>query len=386
MDLNQKEEETFKIWMRGDVIPDTRKGKKRNRQRFSLQKFCFFTSQQPRGASFLPVVSPFTCLCSTSLLLLLLWFLWLVFTWNPEEALSVCRSLNLEVWAQLSQGWSSSPEAVSWITCLSVRLSVWATRDCGWFIRFFKENTAAFRSRWKPASEAPGGSAERLEAGSLLQPREQQRFVCLWIPKPFFINCAELDAVVLAWWMHVKSRLPGSLYHNLVQYLESPYFGCFLKHLSSSWSPFPLLIFPATHRRPSVNVYVSCSFSLFFLQLKNKIPSFDWMKLWQGANSTKALKNGFCWMTLTVLPSFQLGKCAFHSICTEVVIFYYIYLKQQGALRLQTRTSEHWSHMWFVWFVFISSSWHLKVKWDIWNSLPSWVFGASVHSLSELLL
>lgn len=122
MDLNQKEEETFKIWMRGDVIPDTRKGKKRNRQRFSLQKFCFFTSQQPRGASFLPVVSPFTCLCSTSLLLLL-WFLWLVFTWNPEEALSVCRSLNLGVWAQLSQGWSSSPEGVSWITYLSVCLS-----------------------------------------------------------------------------------------------------------------------------------------------------------------------------------------------------------------------------------------------------------------------
>lgn len=126
-------------------------------------------------------------------------------------------------------------------------------------------------------------------------------------------------------------------------------------------------------------------FSLFFLQLKNKIPSFDWKKLWQGANSTKAVKNGFSWMTLTGSPSVQLGKCAFQSICTEVVIFYSIYLNQQGALRLQTRASKHWSHMWFVWFVFISSR-HLKVKWDIWNSLPSWVLGASVHSLSELLL
>lgn len=45
-------------------------------------------------------------------------------------------------------------------------------------------------------------------------------------------------------------------------------------------------------------------------------------------------------LTLIVSPSFQLGKCALHSICTEIVIFYYIYLKQTGCFEITNKDHQ----------------------------------------------
>lgn len=85
----------------------------------------------------------------------------------------------------------------------------------------------------------------------------------------------------------------------------------------------------------------SVPFFLFLLQLKNKITCFYWKKLWQGANSTKALKKeSSLILPLTISPSFKLGKCALHSICTEIVIFYYIYLKQTGCYEITNKDQQ----------------------------------------------
>lgn len=74
--------------------------------------------------------------------------------------------------------------------------------------------------------------------------------------------------------------------------------------------------------------------------------------------------------------AFFWGKCALHSICTEIVIFYCIYLKQTGCFQIK----KHKDHQIFqsnVAFVFISCSW-LKVTWSVTegyvlNLLPVWV-------------
>lgn len=57
--------------------------------------------------------------------------------------------------------------------------------------------------------------------------------------------------------------------------------------------------------------------------------------------------------------AFYWGTCALHSICTEIVIFYCIYLKtKQGALRFKKKRRQEPPNipvkMWYISFVFIS--------------------------------
>lgn len=59
--------------------------------------------------------------------------------------------------------------------------------------------------------------------------------------------------------------------------------------------------------------------------------------------------------------AFYWGKCALHSICTEIVIFYCIYLKQTGCFRIKnSKITRSSSQMWYVSPVFISCRWQLK--------------------------
>lgn len=105
--------------------------------------------------------------------------------------------------------------------------------------------------------------------------------------------------------------------------------------------------------------------------------------VWQGANYTKVL-------VLTLSPPLSLvsftiswsffywGKCALHSICTEIVIFYCIYLKnKQGALKLKKKNKDHQifqsNVVYFICIYFLKLTLEVKRVTNMLDSLAAWV-------------
>lgn len=63
-------------------------------------------------------------------------------------------------------------------------------------------------------------------------------------------------------------------------------------------------------------------------------------KLWRSADYTNSSSFFFPFFTIS-LSFFYWGKCALHTNCTEIVIFYCIYLKKKtGCFEIKTSTTK----------------------------------------------